>query len=104
MNAYKVSSVDVMGYVDESKYYFDFKEAEGDLLNRLGTVITGLAELAKPSDLEGRSPWQIQKVLPHKGHIMCRAVYSYWEEHRSMDDHYADIVQEEFIIEIIYIS
>lgn len=107
MEAFKVTTLDQMGFDYGEKYYFDIKQAENDFYNRLAYQISENENLAEAEDidyLDTNSPWRIETNIPHREHIIIRAFYLVWDEWCTQDGCESDIKQEEIIIEKIEIS
>ncbi|WP_197233000.1 hypothetical protein [Bacillus cereus] len=103
MEAYKVSSLDVIGYSREEKYYVDYKKTEGDFYNRLGTVIHENEDLVEANDYEGKSPWKIER-FPRKEQVVKWVYYLTWETYCTQDGQESGIVGNEIVIEKIEVD
>lgn len=102
MEAYKISTLDVMGYSYGDMYFLDYKKAESEFYNRLGSVIQDREELAEPEDIDGESPWRIER--PDKEQVVKRAYYLIWEETCGYDGCESSIIGEEIVLEKIQIN
>ncbi|PIE94065.1 hypothetical protein [Bacillus fungorum] len=103
MEAYKVATLDVMGYSYGDMYFLDYKKVESEFYERLGSVIQDREELAEPEDIDGNSPWKIEKV-PHKENLIKRAYYLIWEETCGYEGCESSIIGEEIVFEKIHIN
>jgi hypothetical protein len=102
MEVYRIAALDAMGYSHGDTYFLDYKKAESEFYNQIGLVIQDCEELAEPGDIDGNSPWKIEKV-PHKENLVKRAYYLIWEETCGYEGCESSIIGEEIVFEKIQV-
>ncbi|HFU7086103.1 TPA: hypothetical protein ACGN8S_001108 [Bacillus cereus] len=103
MEGYKITTLDAMGFSYGDMYFLDYKKAEGEFYNRLGSVIQDREELVEPEDVHDERPWKIESV-PDKEQVIKRAYYLVWEETCGYDGCESYIRGEEIVFEKIEIN